>query len=112
MQHPDGTSLRERLVDFFFGYDFFVSYRWSDGRVYALRLRDELAHRGLVVFLDSSDFEYGESWRRQAQRALRRSSRLLLVGSPQVHASEAVARELDLFSRSSQRMMPIDGHCN
>ncbi|MFM9115816.1 MAG: hypothetical protein ACKOU6_06595, partial [Planctomycetota bacterium] len=41
------------------GYDFFISYCWADGRVYALALNSELKKRGFRSFLDSEDYEKG-----------------------------------------------------
>jgi hypothetical protein len=72
----------ERSLYYFFGYDFFISYRWSDARVYAVGLREALVSRGLVFFLDS-DYAKGDDWREEGRRALHRSSRLLLVCSAQ-----------------------------
>jgi WD40 repeat protein len=95
-------------LDFFFRYDFFVSYRWSDGRTYAVRLRDELKQRGFVVFLDSSDYAKGDNWREEGRRALARSSRLLLVVSPDVFESEPVRREVEIFAGLGRRILPID----
>jgi len=31
----DKRSILRRMLDFIFGYDFFISYAWSDGSAYA-----------------------------------------------------------------------------
>jgi WD40 repeat protein len=95
-------------LDLFFRYDFFISYRWSDGRTYAVRLRDQLEERGFVVFLDSSDYAKGDNWRDEGRRALARSSRLLLVASPDIFKSEPVRHEVEIFAGLGRRILPID----
>ena len=76
--------------------------------MYAVRLRDELAQRGFVVFLDSSDYAKGDNWRAEGQRALSRSSRLLLFASPDVFKSEPVRHEVEIFAGLGRRILPID----
>jgi len=97
-----------RSIFYLFGYDFFISYKWSDARVYAVRLREALVSRGLLVFLDSSDYSKGDHWREEGRRALHRSSRLLLVCSPEVHDSKAVLHEVEIFTGLARRILPID----
>jgi len=104
----DRIGLVNRATFYLFGYDFFISYRWSDARVYAVRLREALVSRGLVVFLDSSDYTKGDHWREEGRRALHRSSRLLLVCSPEVHDSNAVLHEVEIFTGLARRILPID----
>lgn len=86
----------DQVIDFIFGYDFFVSYSWKDARNYAVELAKSLKERGFECFLDSSDFEKGTNWRLGARRALRKTARLLLVCSPAALESQAV---LDGYSR-------------
>jgi len=95
-------------VDRFFGYDFFISYRWEDGHTYALRLAAELKRRGFDCFLDSESYAKGENWKTAGAAAIRRTSRLVLVGSPCVLKSEPVLREVRIFSKSGRRIIPID----
>ena len=72
----------QRLKDWLFGYDFFVSYRWSDGAEYASNLAKALEELGFECFLDSEDFEPGGNWLSMGRRALRRTFRLVLVATP------------------------------
>lgn len=97
-----------RLLDFIFGYDFFVSYAWADGRVYAEALVRRLEEKRFDVFLDRDDFAMGEDWKQVGAWTLRRTSQLILVGSPLVRSSEPVAHELEIFATTQRRVIPID----
>ncbi len=101
-------SLWQRGADFLFGYDFFISYRWEDGRHYAVPLAGELKRRGFDCFLDSENYAKGDNWKTVGAIALRQTSRLILVGSPGVLKSEPVLREVRIFYRSGRRIIPID----
>lgn len=105
---PDDRSLFQRLADWLFGYDFFISYTWSDGRKYALQLKERLEDSGFKCFLDSSDYAKGDNWREQGRRALKRTSRLVLVGTPNVLQSEPVENELRIYSALKRRIYQID----
>jgi len=98
----------QRLMDGLFGYDFFISYRWEDGRVYAVRLASELQQRGYDCFLDSESYAKGDNWKMVGARAIRRTSRLVLIGSPCVKKSEPVLREVRIFSRNGRKIIPIN----
>ncbi|MGB8170496.1 MAG: hypothetical protein WCF18_23535, partial [Chthoniobacteraceae bacterium] len=39
-------GLFERVADFLFGFDFFISYCWADGRHYATELQRKLEEQG------------------------------------------------------------------
>ncbi len=106
----------QRLLDWFYGYDYFVSYRWSDGRVYALALAEQLEKDGFDCFLDSADYIKGDNWKRIGERALRKTTRLVLVGSPHVVRpdpprepdDDPVLRELRIFTATGKRVIPIN----
>ncbi len=100
-------GLFRRLSDSLFGYDFFISYTWSDGRIYAKALAHRLEADGFECFLDSDDYSKGDNWKRVGAWTLRRTSRLVLVGSPNVHSSKPVLRELQIFSRFDRQIIPI-----
>ncbi len=80
-------SLWQKILDFIFGYDFFISYTWSDGRTYSKALALTLKSYGFECFLDSDDYAKGDDWKKVGYWTLRRTSRLVLVGSPNVHES-------------------------
>src|SRR3954453_2603461 len=101
-------GLFQRGADFLFGYDFFISYCWADGRHYAQELQRKLKNQGFNCFLDSSDYAKGDNWRATGQRALKKTSRLILVGTPKAVLSEPVANELRIFSGLGQRVFAID----
>ena len=104
---PRRYSLR-RLTAWIFGFDYFISYPWSDGKCYATRLVHLLREQGFECFVDSRNIAKGDNWRVIVNFALRRTSRLLVICSPSVLDSKAVAREVDIFRRTQRRIIPID----
>ena len=104
-------SLYRRAIDAVFGYDYFVSYRWTDGRSYAVALARELKARGYEVFLDSEDYATGDNWKRIGEWTLNRTSQMILVctaGALEVRADESpVEREVRVFSLTNRRIIPI-----
>src|SRR4051794_9433937 len=114
LNDTERTSLVRRLLDmslgrrFGGGYDFFISYCWADGRAYALILNAELKKRGFRSFLDSEDYEKGSDWRTEGRRALKQSSRMLLVLTPGSIGSEPVSREIQHFCETGRTILPID----
>ena len=55
--------LFQKINDFIFGYDFFISYAWKDGRTYAEKLKNQLTDLNYVCFLDSEDYVKGGDWK-------------------------------------------------
>ncbi len=101
-------SLWRRLLDFVFGYDFFISYSWSDGGRYAGALARQLKAQGFEIFLDRDDYASGDDWKKVGAWKLRRTSQLVLIGSPAALVSGPVVREIEIFSRTGRRIVPID----
>jgi hypothetical protein len=68
--HPDDASdlgkrsYWHRLLDLVFGYDFFISYSWSDGAVYAAALALRLEKEHFAVFLDRTNYAAGDDWKK------------------------------------------------
>jgi hypothetical protein len=118
MSNEQGSSVswRERLslwsmaLQTLFGYDFFISYAWADGRPYAQELACRLARSrpSFRCFLDEKDMGGGEAWRRSVFKALRRSSILVVIGSPGALERDAVFEEISTFSRTGRPIVPID----
>lgn len=109
---PSPIAAREtwwrRLANIFWGYDFFVSYNWSSGGQYAVSLAERLRERGYDCFLDQSEFAAGDDWKREAQKALRNTRRLVIVATREaIVKSEAVRHEIEVFTRRSKRVIPI-----
>jgi hypothetical protein len=98
----------QRLYDAVFGYDFFISYAHKDGGPYAFELSKQLTQIGFICFLDSSDSVIGENWKTAGHRALRKTSRLVLIGTPAAMESKPVLREIQIFAKLNRRIIAID----
>jgi TIR domain len=92
-----------------FGYDFFISYAWYDGRPYAEALVRRLALKpyGYRCFIDQKEMGGGEAWRTSIRKALRRTSVMVLVASPAALASDNVFEEVRTFSARQRPLIPI-----
>jgi tetratricopeptide (TPR) repeat protein len=101
-------SVWRRMLDLVFGYDFFVSYSWSDGGRYAAELTRQLRSHGFEVFLDRDDYASGDDWKKVGAWKLRRTGQLVLVGSLAAVRSAPVIREVQIFSGTGRRIVPID----
>lgn len=100
--------LWRRLLDSAFGYDFFISYAWTDGGPYAEALVAKLEENGYEVFLDRQDYRSGDDWKQVGAWTLRRTGQLVLIGSPAAMTSAPVAREVEIFAQTGRRIIPID----
>ena len=103
-------SLVQRGLDFIFGYDFFISYTRRDGgKDYAEGLARRLKAAGFQIFFDSDEYAMGDDWKVEGKWALKRTSQLVLVASPEALSSPAVVREVELYSSlPKRRIIPID----
>ena len=82
-----------------FGFDVFISYKWSDGAVYAETLKSRLEDAGLVVFLDRDETPGGVRVRGDIRRNLLRARALVVVASPDgVAAPDEITPEIDMFT--------------
>jgi TIR domain len=101
-------SLWRTLANRIWGYDFFLSYNWASGGSYAVSLAERLRDRGFDCFLDQSEFAAGDDWRNEAAHALGNTGRLVVIATHKAIAdSEAVRHEIELFTRRSDRVIPI-----
>jgi hypothetical protein len=100
-------SFWQRRADALFGYDFFISYAHSDGETYAHELAKALSPR-FECFLDTQDYSSGDDWKVVGAWALKRTSRLVVVGTPAALQSEPVLREVRVFCGAGKRVIPID----
>lgn len=80
------AAIRARVRNVAFGYDFFISYRSADGSNYARSLHAALERRGFECFLDLQFYEAGHNLPVMQTRALKLSTKLLVVVSPRAHA--------------------------
>jgi WD40 repeat protein len=103
------------LLRFLFGDDVFISYSRRDGASYAAALANELSRpaRGLSCFLDQWGASAASTLSRPVVRALRRSTMLVLVGTPAAAESMMVREEVKRFAdhqwfRSHRPILPIN----
>ncbi len=85
-----------RIVDWFFGYDYFISYNHGDGLKLPARLQERLTDIGFRVFLDQTDYVPGIDLRRETRRQVLKSKTIVLIGRPGALRSEWVKREVDV----------------
>lgn len=104
----DARSGLQKLRDRLWGYDFFISYHWASGGVYATALAERLRDQRFEVFLDRAEFAAGDDWKREARWALRSTQRLVVVATREaVTASEPVAMEVVNFSGRGRHIVTI-----
>jgi WD40 repeat protein len=90
-----------------FRYDVFISYARRDSSAYAVRLKEELEKVDFTCFLDQHELPAGDALNASLKRAVRRSARLVLLGTPGAAASEHVPRELEEFEKTRRPVIPI-----
>ncbi|GAB2635976.1 hypothetical protein GCM10027169_00110 [Gordonia jinhuaensis] len=92
-------------------WDVFLSHATEDKDSIAVPLRDELAERGVRVWLDKTEIKIGDSLRRKIDEGIRSSRFGVVVLSPAFFAKGWTNHELDgLVTRTvagEQTMLPI-----
>jgi WD40 repeat protein len=91
-----------------FGYDVFISYKRGESTAYAASLYRQLTDIDLVCFLDDHEAPLGVSLTPTIKRALTRSRVLVLVASREALSSDWVHKELEDFSKTGRRILPIN----
>lgn len=81
----------QRILDFLFGYDYFLAHRSADGSRYALALYSALSdsRRGLNCFLDIKHYPAGSHLPLLQTRALSKTTRLVVIVTAGAHAAGA-----------------------
>src|SRR6185503_18109915 len=106
------TSLSDSVFKSLFGvlfrYDIFISYARTDGKEYALKLRDQLKQLDFSCFLDYDELPAGNSLNNTLKRALKRSATLIVVGTERATKSQYVALEVSEFAGTGRAIIPID----
>lgn len=98
----------QRLKDWLWGYDFFISYQWASGGTYAVNLAARLREKGYEVFLDRTEYAMGDAWKRVGEVALRNTQRLVLIATSEaVFESKPVEHEIVLFTNRGRHCIPI-----
>mgnify|MGYP000331975236 CR=1 FL=1 len=101
-------SFWRRIASRLWGYDFFISYHWASGGAYAVALAQRLRDLNFDCFLDRAEYAMGDDWKSQGKKALHNTQRLVLVATPEaVWHSDPVAREVQIFTARSSRIIPI-----
>ena len=96
--------------DLVFGYDFFISYSWSDAGEsgFAERLYEQLTGRGFICFLDKAEFGAGDDLNAVTRRAVGKAGMLILIGTQGALESEYVYQELVIAASSGKVIIPVD----
>ena len=83
----DKAGLSQKAFDWLFGYDYFIAHRSVDGKDYASALYDALTTKGseLDCFLDVKHYGAGGGLTNMQERALRKTTRLIVIVTPQAH---------------------------
>ena len=102
-------SLLRRIADFFFGFDYFISYCPLDGKVYATSLYRQLVGRGYYCRfkIPPRRKKKDEGWDLLGRRALLKSQVLIVVGTKSSLTSPTVLREAKRFHRRRKQIIPI-----
>jgi hypothetical protein len=109
-------SIFQRINDWLFGYDFFISYRWSDGREYALKLAEELQKRDYECFLDTHDYLPWGNWIIDGSRAIKKTQRLIFICTPDAlvdpqgrgNEDDPIIKELTAFDKNGRNKVRIN----
>ena len=99
----------QSLINWLWGYDFFISYNQASAGKYAIQLAEELRRRRFEVFLDHDEIGGGNSLSGTIQSALRRTQRLVVIATKEAIAGSSpwVAHEILLFTSSKRECIPI-----
>jgi WD40 repeat protein len=99
----------QRLVDFVFGYDYFISYKQDDGHHYPRSLADALGKQGYKVFIDERGYSAGDDLLLSTRRRVRMSSYLLLIARPgALTRSDWVVREVEQCLQAQRVPIVVD----
>ena len=99
---PNRTSNLSRIVDWMFGYDFFITYVRSDGERYPAELATRLLEAGFRVFLDTEEYELGDDLTVETARRIKMSQYLIVVAGKRTLESKWVAEEIEAFKANGR----------
>src|SRR5262245_54860212 len=100
----------QRVVDWVFGYDFFISYAHDRGLEYVADLRKRLLalEEQFRVFLDRDIYHPGTDLKRATRRRVRMSTHLVVIAVPRTMHSTWVRREVEVALEASREVIVID----
>ncbi|MFN8374190.1 MAG: TIR domain-containing protein, partial [Anaerolineae bacterium] len=87
-------------------FDVFLSYSRKDSEMMR-RVRDDLRAAGLRVWTDETLEPGTETWEAEVEGAIRASQILVVLLSPDAHASEWVRNEITLADALQRRIIPV-----
>lgn len=90
-----------------FGEDIFISYSRAEGSTYAAGLADELTRLKFSCFIDQLGTEPDRELPATLKTKIRRSTLLVLVGTPRALASPSVRQEVEEFKKTRRPIVPI-----
>jgi hypothetical protein len=97
------TGIARRL----FGTDVFISYARSDAQLYARQLAKQLNALDISCFIDVEHIYPGQLLTPALERALARSTALILIASAASETSSYVGLELRAFKRTGRSIIPV-----
>ncbi|MFC1572743.1 TIR domain-containing protein [Candidatus Eisenbacteria bacterium] len=101
------ASLFERIRRFLFGDDVFISYSRGDASGYALALAASLTEAKVSCYLDQWGTRPGAKLPDGLVTSLKRSSLLVLLGTPGAAQSDLVRQEVSLFLQTGKPIVPV-----
>jgi hypothetical protein len=84
----------------------FLSYSRSD-QEFAKQLSNDLRERGLDIWMDRSNIEAGDQWDNNIEEAIKSSSMMILIVSPNSANSENVKDEVFFAKNRDMRIIPV-----
>lgn len=87
-------------------HDVFLSYSRKDSQMMR-RVRDDLRDAGLRVWTDEALEPGTEAWESEVEKAIREAHCLVVLLSPDAHASEWVRNEITLADALQRRIFPV-----
>lgn len=98
----------QRVKNWLWGYDFFVSYHWSSGGTYAVNLAQRLRDKKYDVFLDRNEFARGDNWETVGRLSLANTRRLVVIATREaVTNSKPVQIEVTQFTRRDGHIIAV-----
>ena len=107
-RRPVSSTRLRQLVDYVFGYDYFISYSHGDGEEYPRALAARLDQLGFTTFLDHREYVAGTDLRIATGRRVRMSTYLVVVVGPRALASEWVLKEVQACLAAGRTPIVID----
>lgn len=97
-----------KIVDFLFGYDFFISYSHADGGNYPRELAALLKTSGYTAFLDTKVYVPGDELNAATKRRVRMSKYLVVLARPHAIDSVWVHKEVQHALAANRSVIVVD----